>query len=160
MVGMQGLFDHLELITNGVSILFHQRQLSPLLVDQNQMIKEVRALEVEQREMDNMLMIAPGDVWQSLLSYVVTRDLRIHVMVHVPTGKTSSFRKLYKYIPTPMSFLENGTHFLANPSEPYLLLDKKDQHPREMTRDDLQDGKLLLQILPVQLLSNEPFTPV
>ena len=56
MVGMQGLFDHLELITNGVSILFHQRQLSPLLVDWNQMIKEVRALEVEQREMENMLM--------------------------------------------------------------------------------------------------------
>ena len=52
------------------------------------------------------------------LSYVVTRDLRIHVMVHVPTGKTSLFQKLYKYIPTPMSFLENGTHFLANPAEP------------------------------------------
>ena len=46
MVGMQGLFDHLELITNGVSILFHQPQLSPLLVDRNEMIKEVRALEV------------------------------------------------------------------------------------------------------------------
>lgn len=55
---------------------------------------------MEQREMDNVLMIAPGDVWQCQWSYVVTRDLRIHVMVHVPTGKTSSFRKLYKYIPT------------------------------------------------------------
>ena len=59
MVGMQGLFDHLELITNGVSILFQQRQLSPLLVDRNEMIKEVLALEVEQRKMDNVLMIAP-----------------------------------------------------------------------------------------------------
>lgn len=64
MVGLQGLFDHLELITNGVSILFHQRQLSPLLVDQNEMIKELRALEVEQLEMDNVLIIASGDVWQ------------------------------------------------------------------------------------------------
>ena len=143
MVGMQGLFDHLELITNGVSILFHQRQLSPLLVDRNQMIKEVRALEVEQREMENLLMIAPGDVWQCPLSYVVTRDLRIHVMIHVPTGKTSSFRKLYKYIPTPMAFLENGTHFLANPAEPYLLLDNNDQHPREMTREDVAACKMV-----------------
>ena len=143
MVGMQGLFDHLELITNRVSILFHQRQLSPLLVDRNQMIKEERALEVEQREMDNMLMIAPGDVWQSPLSYVMTCDLRIHVMVHVPTGKTSSFRKLYKYIPTPMAFLENGTHFLANPAEPYLLLDQNDQHPPEMTRDVMAACKMV-----------------
>ena len=39
MVGMQGLFDHLELITNGVFILFHQHQLSPLLVDRNEMVK-------------------------------------------------------------------------------------------------------------------------
>ena len=61
MVGMQGLFAHLDLITNGVSILFHQQQLSPLLVDRNQMIKEVRALEVEQGEMKNMLMIAPSE---------------------------------------------------------------------------------------------------
>ena len=139
MVGMQGLFAHLDLITNGVSILFHQQQLSPLLVDRNQMIKEVRALEVEQGEMKNMLMIAPV----SPLSYVVTRDLRIHVMLHVPTGKTSSFRKLYKCIPTPMAFLENGTYFLANPAEPYLLLDKNDQHPREMTREDVAACKMV-----------------
>ena len=39
MVGMQGLFDHLELITNGVFILFHQHQLSPLLVDRNEMVE-------------------------------------------------------------------------------------------------------------------------
>ena len=50
MVDLQGLFDHLKLITNGVSILFHQRQLSPLLVDRNEQIKEARALEVEQRD--------------------------------------------------------------------------------------------------------------
>ena len=93
--------------------------------------------------MDNVLMIAPGDVWQCPLSNMVTRDLRIHVMVHVPTGKTSSFQKLYKYIPTPMAFLENGTHFLANLAEPFLLLDQKDQYPREMTRDNVAACKMV-----------------
>ena len=29
IVGLQGLFDHLELITNGISILFHQQQNQP-----------------------------------------------------------------------------------------------------------------------------------
>ena len=154
MVGLQGLFDHLELITNGVSILFHQCQQFPLLVDCNEMIKEVRALEVEQREMDNMLMIAPGDMWQCPLSYVVTQDLRIHVVVHVPTGKTSLFRKLYKYIPTPMAFMENGTHFLANPAMPCLLLHLNDQHPREMTKDlDLARWSISTNVIVRQLHS-------
>lgn len=67
MVGLQELFDHLEWITNRVSILFHQRQLSPLLVDRNEMIREMRALKGEQREMDNVLMIATGDVWPIVL---------------------------------------------------------------------------------------------
>ena len=55
----------------------------------------------------------------------------------------SSFRKLYKYIPTPMAFLENGTHVLANQAEPYLPLDQNDQHPREMTKDDVAASKMV-----------------
>ena len=70
-------------------------------------------------------------------------DLKIHIMIHAPTGKTSSYRKLYRCIPTPMASMENGTHFLANPAEPYLLLDQNDQHPREMTREDMRKCKMV-----------------
>ena len=42
-----------------------------------------------------------------------------------------------------MAFLENGTHFLANPAEHFLLLDQNDQHPWEMTRDDVAACKMV-----------------
>lgn len=46
--------------------------------------------------------------------------------------------KLYQYIPTPMAIKKNGSYFLANPAEPYLLLDLNGQHPREMTKGDVE----------------------
>ena len=143
MVGLQSMFDHLEMITNGISVLFHNRQLSPLLVDRDLIIKEVRKVQVAERERDNLLMIAPGEVWHAPCSYVVTRDLRIHVMIHVPIGESASYRKLYRYLPTPMAFLENGTHFLANPPAPYLLLDQNDKNPIEMTEDQVDSCKMV-----------------
>lgn len=82
IMGLQGLFDHLESITNGVSISFCQPQLSPLLVYCNTMMKEVRASEVEQKEFNSVLMIAPGNVWKFLVPYVMTWALRIHIMIY------------------------------------------------------------------------------
>ena len=38
MVGLQFLFDHMELISNGISTLLHHRRLSPLLVDRKSVV--------------------------------------------------------------------------------------------------------------------------
>lgn len=43
---------------------------------------EVRALEVEQRERDNVLMIAPGDVSMIPVSCVVNLYMKIHIMIY------------------------------------------------------------------------------
>ena len=137
MVGLQSLFDHMELISNGISTLFHHRRLSPLLVDRKSVVMKVREVQVEQREKGLELMISPTDIWQTPISYVITRDLNIHIMLHVPIGRSSSFRKVFRYIPTPLSFGDDSEHFMVDPRNPYLLLDKNGQHPTEMSSDEM-----------------------
>ena len=88
MVGLQSLFDHMELISNGISTLFHHRRLSPLLVDRKAVVMRVREVQVEQWEKGLELMISPTDICQTPISYVITRDLNIHIMLHVPIGRS------------------------------------------------------------------------
>ena len=143
MVGLQSLFDHMELISSGLSTLFHHRRLSPLLIDRNAVVKKVRDVQMEQRAVGHELMVSPGDVWHCPVSYVVTRDLNIHIMVHVPVGKTTSYRKVFRYIPTPLSFGDDDEHFMVNPRNPFLLLDTNGQHPTEMSENEMTQCEMV-----------------
>ena len=129
MVELQSLFDHMELISNGISTIFHHRRLSPLLVDRKAVVMRVREVQVEQREKGLELMISPTNIWQTPISYVITRDLNIHIMLHVPIGRSNSFRKVFRYIPTPLTFGDDTKHFMVDSRNPYLLLNKNGQHP-------------------------------
>ena len=139
MVGLQSLFDHMELISNGISTLIHHRRLSPLLVDRKSVVMRVREVQVEQREKGLELMISPTDIWQTPISYVITRDLSIHIMSHLPIGRSSSFRKVFRYILTPLTFGDDTEHFMVGPRNPYLLLDKNGQHPTEMSTEEMSE---------------------
>ena len=134
---MQSLFDHMELICNGISTLFHHRRLSPLLVDRKSVVMKVREVQVEQREKGLELMISPTDIWQTPISYVITSDLNIHIMLHMPIGRSSSFGKVFRYIPAPLSFCDESEHFMVDPQNPYMLLAKNGQHPTEMPEEEM-----------------------
>ena len=101
----------------------------------------VREVQIEQREKGLELMISPTDIWQTPISYVITRDLNIHIMLHVPIGRSSSFRKVFCYIPTPLTFGDDTEYFMVNPRNPYLLLDKNGQHPTEMSTEEMSKCK-------------------
>ena len=47
---MQDIFETYELYMAGLSVLFQQRALSPLLVERKEVIKRVRSLQHRERE--------------------------------------------------------------------------------------------------------------
>ena len=127
---MQGIFEMYELYMAGLSVLFQQRALSPLLVERKEVLKKVRSPEHRERGRGNVILMDPLNVWRAELSYVVTRNLNILIMVHIPVAKLESFRHLYKYVRTPLAFSKATTHFFPNPPNRYLVLDKDNAHPR------------------------------
>ena len=120
-----------------LSVLFQQRALSPLLVERKEVLKRVRALKHKERGRGNVILMDPLNVWRAELSYVVTRNLNILIMVHIPVAKLESFRHLYKYVRTPT------THFFPNPPNKYLVLDKGNAHPRVLDKTDLMRCKMV-----------------
>ena len=106
---MQGIFETYELYMAGLSVLFQQRALSPLLVERKEFLKQVRARR------GTVILMDPLNVWRVELSYVVTRNLNILIMVHIPVAKLESFRHLYKYVRTPLAFSKSTTHFFRTP---------------------------------------------
>ena len=127
----------------GLSVLFQQRALSPLLVERKEVIKRVRSLQHRERGRGNVILMDPLNVWRAELSYVVTRNLNILVMVRIPVAKQESFRHLCKYVRTPLSFSKSTTHFFPNPPNRYLVLDKDNSHPRVLERSDLARCKVV-----------------
>ena len=134
---LQGVFDHYEILMGAISILFHHRQLSPLLVDRHAVMTEARAIQLRERNRGNVLLMNVLDVWVSRLSYVVKRNLDIIIMVHLPVGQADSYRHLYEYVKTPLSFSNESTHFFPNPVSKHLLMDKDNTSPRVISETEL-----------------------
>ena len=134
---LQGVFDHYEILMGAISILFHHRQLSPLLVDRHAVMNEVRAIPLRKRNRGNVLLMNVLDVWVSHLSYIVQRNLDIVIMVHLPVGQADSYRHLYEYVKSPLAFSNESTHFFPNPESQHLLMDKDNTSPRVITETEL-----------------------
>ncbi len=134
---LQGVFEHYELLMQGLSVLFHNKHLSPLLVDRKSVMTQVRALATDEATKGNTLLINPLDVWKCKLSYIVTKDMDVVVMVHLPVGKITSYRNLFEYRPTPLAFQVSGKHFFPNPTQTYLLLDKDNNRGRTLSEAEL-----------------------
>lgn len=140
---MQGIFETYELYMAGLSVLFQHRALSPLLVEQREVLKQVRPLQHKERGRGNVILMYPLNVWRAELSYVVTRNLNILIMVHIPVVKLQLFRHLCKYMRTPLAFTKLAPHFFPNPPNKYLVLDKDNAHPRVFDESDLKRCKVV-----------------
>ena len=70
---MQGIFETYELMMAGLSVLFQQRALSPLLVERKEILRKVRALQHKERGRGNVILMDLLNVWRVELSYVATR---------------------------------------------------------------------------------------
>ena len=133
--GTQGLLDSYQSLMTGLSVLFHSREMSPLIVRQEDVmaqIAEMRSVIVSRHE---IILMHSKDVWHAPVSFCVTTNLDVWIMIHIPIGKADSRRALLEYMPTPMSFMNTTTHFLANPTEPYITLSAG--KPQEIKKRDL-----------------------
>ena len=95
-------------------MLFHDRQLSPLVIDQGKVMTQVMELRRVAHERQEMLLIRPQDVWHCPISYMVTKHLDVWVMIHIPVGRSDSKKVLYKYVETPLAL--SDTCILMNPT--------------------------------------------
>ena len=132
---LQGLLDDYRTLMAGLSVLFHERQLSPLVIDQEKVMSQVMELRRIAHERQEMLLIHPQDVWHCPISYMVTKGLDIWVMIHIPVGRSDSKKVLYKYVETPLALTESGTHFLAHPEEPYVTRGAKGVDAMVLTKE-------------------------
>ena len=58
-------------------------------------------------------------------------------MVHLPIGQADSYRHLYEYVKTLLSFSNASIDFFPNPVSHYLLMDKDNTNPRLITETEL-----------------------
>ena len=112
-------------------------------MEQKEVLKQVRALQHKETGKGNVILMDPLNVWRAVLSYVVTRNLNILIMVHIPVAKLELFRHLYKYVRTPLAFSNTTTHFFPNPPNKYLVHDKDNAHPRVLDETDLTRCKVV-----------------
>ena len=80
---VQGLLDEYGTLMSGLAVLFHDRQLSPLVIDQDKVMTQVMELRRVAHERQELLLIKPQDVWHCPISYMVTRHLDVWVMIHI-----------------------------------------------------------------------------
>ena len=51
-----------------------------------------------------------SDIWECPTSYVISPELEVAVMVHIPVAQRSSYMYLYKYISTPLMAPEGSKY--------------------------------------------------
>ena len=138
---VQGLLDEYGTLMSGLAVLFHDRQLSPLVIDQDKVMTQVMELRRVAHERQELLLIKPQDVWHCPISYMVTRHLDVWVMIHIPVGRSDSRKVLYKYVETPLALTPKGTHFLAHPDEPYVSVSPDGVNALSIPQDTVEACK-------------------
>ena len=88
--------------------------MSPHLVKAHDMQQQVFGLQTELHGSTELLMINAGsDVWDCPASYVISPELEVAVMVHLPVAQRASYMYLYKYISTPLVAPKGNFHILG-----------------------------------------------
>ena len=138
---IQGIMDSYATLMQGLTVLFHAKEISPLIVGQKELLSEIQLLKGDIVEREEVLLIRPQDVWHAPVSFFVTNTLDVWIMVHLPMGKSKSKRDLFEYVQTPMAFTANTTHFLAHPREVYVTVGGNMIDPRPLTNEEFSACK-------------------
>ena len=90
------------------------------------MQQQVFDLQSELHGSTELLMINLGsDVWKCPTSYVISSDLEIAVMVHLPVAQRTSYMHLYRYVPTPLMAPEGTYRILVFPITRMLSINRE-----------------------------------
>ena len=88
--------DSYATLMQGLTVLFHAKEISPLIVGQKELLSEIQLLKGDIVEREEVLLIRPQDVWHAPVSFFVTNTLDVWIMVHLPIGKSKSKRDLFE----------------------------------------------------------------
>ena len=125
-------------ILRGLEILQLHGKISPQLVEPQELYDEVDELKSKVQAKEEMVLIAqPADLWECPASFVVTKELEVILMLHIPVAKRSSFKHLFRYEPTPLTAPGFDHHVLVYPRDPVLAIDRGSHISHPMTKEAL-----------------------
>ena len=84
------------------------------------------------------MIILGSDVWECPTSYVISPELEVAVMVHIPVAKRSSCMYLYKFISTPLMAPEGEFRLLVFPKNQMLSINWVTHVAREVSSEEYQ----------------------
>ena len=91
-IAVEVLFDRIKQVFIGLDQLGMHNHVTPHLVKSHDMQEQVYGLQTELHGSTELLMINLGsDIWKCPTSYVISPELEVAVMVHVPVAKKSSY---------------------------------------------------------------------
>ena len=135
---MESVYARYAKILRGLEILHLHENVSPQLVAPQEFYAEVEKMRAKVQAKDEVLMVGTSaDLWNCPASYVVRKDLKVTVMVHIPVARRASFKYLYRYEPTPMSAPGFDHHILAYPKQTVISIDRTTHVARPVSDADL-----------------------
>ena len=110
-------------VSIGLDQLGVHNHVTPHLVKSHDMQEQVYGLQTELHGSTKLLMINLGsDIWKCPTSYVISLELEVAVMVHIPVAKRSSYMYLYRFISTPLMFPGNEFRMIVFPENQLLSI--------------------------------------
>ena len=113
------------------------RRVTSHLVKAHDMQHQVFNLQTELHGSTALLMINLGShVWKCATSYVVSPELEIAVMVHLPVAQRTSYMYLYRYVSTPLMAPEGIYRILVFPAIRMLSINRESHVAREVSPEE------------------------
>ena len=113
-------------LSKGLAQLGLHKRVTPHLVKAHDMQQQVFSLQTELHGTTKLLMINLGsDVWDCPASYVISSELNVTVMGHIPVAQRSSYMYMYKYISTPLMAPSGIYHILVFPGNTLLSINRE-----------------------------------
>ena len=141
-IAVEVLFDRVKQISLGLDQLGLHRHVTPHLVKAHHMQQQVHSLQTELHGSTELLMINIGsDIWKCPPSYVISAELDVAVMVHIPIARKDSYIYFYRYVSTPMMAPENKFRMLAMPRNKLLGINRDSHVAWEVSEESFQRCK-------------------
>ena len=136
------MFDRIKQLSIGLDQLGLHKRVTTHLVKAHEMQQQVFDLQSELHGSTELLMINLGsDVWKCPTSYVISSDLEIAMMVHLPVAQRTSYMYLYRYVPTPLMAPKGTYRILVFPITRMLSINRESHVAMEMTHEEYRQCK-------------------